>query len=115
MDDGLVDRLIFFRDKEASFIGTIVPLLVPQDVNAGELVYRLGEHSNSMFFIKRGAVAFVLTYLERVYQILGPGSHFGDISILLEGGDRRDTTVVTHESCVLFSLTKKVIMGIIRS
>ena len=47
MDDGLVDRLMFFRDKEASFIGTIIPLLVPQDVEPGELIYKIGDHSNS--------------------------------------------------------------------
>ena len=66
-----------------------------------------------MFFIKRGSISYVLTYLERIYQELNAGSHFGEVSILLS--DRRDNTVVTCEYCVLFSLTKRAIDGIIRT
>ena len=80
MDDGLVEKIYFLKDKEASFIGTIVPILVPQDVHAGELIYKVGDHSNSskfiliiilyalVFFIKKGTVSYVLTFIERIYQ-----------------------------------------------
>ena len=51
MDDGLVEKIYFLKDKEASFIGTIVPILVPQDVHAGELIYKVGDHSNSSIYI----------------------------------------------------------------
>lgn len=62
MDDGLVDKLLFFRDKEASFIGTIIPLLVPQDVAPGELIYKIGDHSNS----SKAVMMLSVLYKERL-------------------------------------------------
>lgn len=69
----------------------------------GDVVCRQGEPGNSMFVIVRGRVSISVDHgggSRRLLNHLGPGDHFGEMSLLV-GGKRSATATSTADSEVL--------------
>lgn len=72
INKGLIDKNKFFVDKHIKFITTVLDFLKPLRVKAKEIIYRKGEFTEEIFFIKTGEVVLYETVLDSdiVYENL---------------------------------------------
>jgi CRP/FNR family transcriptional regulator, cyclic AMP receptor protein len=98
-----IQRLV--REVEAA--GTDSPLsewLLPQmslrRVDAGQVLFRLGDLAHEMFYIHTG-----LVHIEELGLDLGPGTLFGEIGIFAPES-RRTQSAVCREDTELYTMTR---------
>ena len=77
----------FFKNKPVEFIGLIAPKLKFYKLEAEEVIYRINDVANEMFFVVKGEVrlSVQLTSGEIApYKIRVTGKHFGEIDMILD-------------------------------
>src|SRR5262245_39542709 len=85
----------------------ILAVCRPLHVRRGEVVCRQGERGETMFLIVRGRVSIDVEYGPGSHQpinSLGPGDHFGEMSLLLDSP--RSANVTTVMGTELLELTR---------
>ena len=85
-------------------------LHVPQ---AGEVIFRKNDYTNSFYVIVQGSVAIELGDDEKYRLTLGEGEFFGEISLL--SGRRRSGTVYAGTGCVLLESPRREINKLLSS
>ncbi|KAK9806501.1 hypothetical protein WJX73_004260 [Symbiochloris irregularis] len=105
----VINSVPFFDDAEEGFIASLVTLLRPQVCLKDEYLFREGEVSREMFFLKSGAVQVEMR--GTAVTILKRGSYFGEIG-LLRGARRSACVKAISDTCDLFMLSKKAFDGL---
>ena len=50
MYDGVIENIQFFKDKDATFIALVIPMLQALKINPHEFIYRQGDHPNASIY-----------------------------------------------------------------
>ena len=100
----IVQKVIFFQDKDPGFIAFVLPNLRNLAFKCGEVIFQQGEHADEVYFLLEGRVGYktaqgavLLTYVQ--------GSYFGEVDIL-ENVSRAFTAQVSSKVAELLVLTK---------
>jgi hypothetical protein len=106
MNRSLIDKNKFFAGKQVKFITTVIDFLKPFKVKAKDIIYKKGEFTEEMFFIKTGEVVLYdeCQSSEVVFETLNEGDYFGDIEIFLS--EIRYVSSKAIKSCELFTLSR---------
>lgn len=76
-------KIWFLHDQAWTFIAFICPMLKPICVQEHEYVYKDGDEVNCIYFLKEGAVSFVLPRHHNIKYCDYPvGAHFGVLDII---------------------------------
>ena len=96
----MVARVPFFSGLDADHIADITNLLKLYAVDAGDVVIRIGEIGDRMYFIVSGLLAADFGAAEPA--LLSDGDFFGEIAVLRDS--RRTATVTARSRCQLLVL-----------
>jgi CPA1 family monovalent cation:H+ antiporter len=104
--EDLLARVPFFQDLSKEDFQSVVGLLVPRTVLAGDTVIRQGERGTSLFLVARGVVAVIVAFPgkspKRVAS-LHAGEFFGEMALLTQAP--RSATVQAVTGCQLYELS----------
>jgi len=85
--------------------------LVQQDFANGEIICRIGEKANSMYFIESGRVEILGQDNEPLNEI-GEGQYFGEYAVLT--GEKRLSTVRSKGGTVVYCMESKAVLEGVR-
>ena len=107
MNKALIDKNKFFRGKQLKFVTSVIDYLKPLKVKPREIIFRKGEFTEEMFFIKVGEVLLYELHLEIdiIYETLTEGDYFGDVEIFLS--DVRETSAKASKISELYTLSRE--------
>ena len=107
MNRTFIDRNKFFEDKSLKFITSVLDFIKPLRVKAREVIYRKGEFTEEMFFLKTGEVGLFEIHLEIEipFEYLYEGDYFGDIEVFLS--EVRESTAKAITFCELYTLSRE--------
>ncbi|VDD80098.1 unnamed protein product [Mesocestoides corti] len=105
----MLKRVDLFQDTEEGFLVDLVLRLRPALFCPGDFICRKGEVGREMFLVSQGKLNVLAENENTVLATLGPGSYFGEISILNMGsvGNRRTASVRSLGYSDLFCLSKE--------
>lgn len=92
-----------FADFDQPDLESIAKSFVRRTVKAGEVLAKEGEKSDEFFLIESGTVKVSKKAEKTEVLELGPGAHFGEIGILLEGPRTANVTAATD--CAIHGLS----------
>ncbi len=95
----LIAKLPLFADLDAAVIASIARLLQPRAMPKDSIIVRKGEPGHAMYFVISGQAE---VHVEPQKVRLGPGTYFGEISLLMDVP--RSATVVAATDCELLEL-----------
>jgi CRP-like cAMP-binding protein len=102
----LIEKVPLFKDRSKMFISQVVMSLQPRVTLPGSHIVNKGEIGREMYFISNGSVEIISEDVPpKVFVTLGPGTFFGEISIVFD--QRRNATVRAATFCDLYVLTKE--------
>jgi hypothetical protein len=107
MNKSLIDKNKFFDGKQIKFITTVIDYLKPLKVKSKEIIYRKGEFTEEMFFIKTGEVVLydILNEVEIVFEMMAEGDYFGDVEVFLS--ETRESSAKATKPSELFTLSRE--------
>ncbi|KRX06126.1 Cyclic nucleotide-binding protein [Pseudocohnilembus persalinus] len=73
------DKIPFLEDKNELFIANFLTFLTPASFKAGEYVYKKGEHANTIYFLIKGRVNYIVGNQGLCFKTLPQKSYFGEI------------------------------------
>jgi CRP-like cAMP-binding protein/multidrug resistance efflux pump len=79
---------------------SLLPFMRPRRFKAGDVVFRLGDVSNEMFYIREGVIHF-----PELDTTVGKGDTFGEISLFSPEGTRT-ATAICKTDCELFQISE---------
>ncbi|KAL5971809.1 Cyclic nucleotide-gated cation channel alpha-3 [Taenia solium] len=109
----MLKRVDMFQDTEEGFLLDLVLRLRPALFSPGDFICRkahfVGEIGREMFLVSQGKLDVLAADEGTILATLGPGSYFGEISILNMGnvGNRRTASVRSIGYSDLFCLSKE--------
>lgn len=106
MHNGIVTKIRFFDDKDNHFIGSVVPMLIPLKVHKYELIFRKGNHPNTIFFITCGRASFFIENKNVSFKDMIDGAYFGEIDIIFRR--LRKFTVIASTESEFLTLSKQI-------
>ena len=77
----IFEKIRFFRNKDPQFLWAIFPLLKTLKIRANQLVYRIGDYSDEIFFILKGSIKLI-DENGIYFKSYSEGTYFGDLEIL---------------------------------
>jgi serine phosphatase RsbU (regulator of sigma subunit) len=98
----LLNTRMFSRATEA-VLDSLMDVLQRVEVRAGETVFEKGDAGSSMYIVKDGKVR--VHDGDIIFNILGPGSVFGEMAVLDE--NLRSASITAEEDSVLLRLDKQ--------
>eukprot|EP00736_Rhodelphis_marinus_P006794 Rmarinus@m.16225 len=115
LNRSLIQKIPFFDGADPSFVTAIVTKLHPMRVTPGEYIVREGDVADCMFLVNEGMVDIVIGLDDCLIRQLGPGSYFGESSLLFnEGTPRRTCSAKASTYCELYSLTRTDLLEALR-
>ena len=103
-------RVQLFADLDDNVLTDLVVSFKLQTFSPGDFVCQKGDIGRDMYVVKRGSVEVVSDDGSKIFVTLGPGSVFGEISLLSipgsKTGNRRTANVRSKGYADLFSLSK---------
>ncbi|KAH9279171.1 Cyclic nucleotide-gated olfactory channel [Echinococcus granulosus] len=111
----MLKRVDMFQDTEEGFLLDLVLRLRPALFSPGDFICRKGEIGREMFFVSQGKLDVLAADEATILATLGPGSYFGEISILNMGnvGNRRTASVRSIGYSDLFCLSKEDLWNVL--
>ncbi|KAG5328367.1 HCN2 protein, partial [Acromyrmex charruanus] len=100
----LVENVTFFNNLPLALITRIVDLLKSEIFLPNDIIVRVNEPGNCMYFIASGTVA-IYTITGKEVCHLEDGAHFGEIALVMLN-ERRVASVVAVEICELYRLDR---------
>ena len=102
----LIEKVPIFKDRSKMFISQVVMSLIPRVTLPGSIICRKGDIGREMYFISNGSVQVISEDVPpKVFVTLGPGTFFGEISVVI-ANQKRNATVRAATFCDLYVLTK---------
>lgn len=87
----------------------------PREAAPGEVIVRQNDYTDSVYLVRGGAVEISMVpegrSEERVLGRLGPGSFFGEMSLI--SGRRRNATATAAEPCQLLEVPRKAMLKLL--
>ncbi|KAB0795056.1 hypothetical protein PPYR_11895 [Photinus pyralis] len=102
---GFIEKVEYFRNLPTNLLLSLVKCMKSEIFISGDQIVKAGTPGNGMYFISSGTAAVFSPDDVEVCH-LTDGSHFGEISLLIEEG-KRVVTVVAIECCELYFLSRK--------
>lgn len=111
MNRTLIDKNKFFEKKQIKFIATVLDFLKPLKVKNKEIVYRKGEFTEDIYFIKTGEIELCdkTDDIEIILETYAEGDYFGDVEVFLS--DFREYSARANKSGELFTLSKEALFS----
>jgi glucose-6-phosphate 1-dehydrogenase len=100
---GVIEQVPLFQACDAVFQHNVAMALKPEVYAPGDFIIRKGDVGREMYFLVKGEVD-VLDGDGAVISALGPGTFFGETSLLLS--EPRNASIRAREYCDLFVLDK---------
>ncbi|KAG5308122.1 HCN2 protein, partial [Acromyrmex insinuator] len=100
----LVENVTFFNNLPLALITRIVDLLKSEIFLPNDIIVRVNEPGNCMYFIASGTVA-IYTITGKEVCHLEDGAYFGEIALMMPN-ERRVASVVAVEICELYRLDR---------
>jgi len=104
MHKKVVDQVIFFQDKNPTFLSFIIPKLKSETLRIGEFLYRQGDYADEMYYLTVGRV-HLKTDDAIVFKTYIQGSYFGEIELLTDS-ERECTVQICSPQAEFLSLSK---------
>ncbi|HXB63573.1 MAG TPA: Crp/Fnr family transcriptional regulator [Solirubrobacteraceae bacterium] len=101
----LLARVPMFSTLEAADLEHIAQLAVPRGYEAGQVVFREGDHSDTCYVVRGGHARAVREHGDGrtiTLATFGPGDFFGELALFED--ERRSATVEVLESTALLAL-----------
>jgi hypothetical protein len=104
MNKKFIKKNRFFKDKPIEFITVILRYLRPLRAKPKEVIFKKGDYSDEIFFVKNGE----LTYFETInskdipYEEISDEDYFGDIELFFS--DLRELSIKAIKNCEILSL-----------
>ena len=108
---GVIEQVPLFQACDAVFQHNISMALRPDVYLPGDFIIRKGDVGSEMFFLVKGEVE-VLDGAGAIIATLGPGSFFGETSLLTSVP--RTASIRTREYCEVFVLAKDEFNRVLR-
>jgi len=106
-DETTLHQVLVFRDLKNEEIEEIESISEEKEFAKNEVVCKEGDPGDCLYVIKKGQVRIVKSTpmaTERVLSRLGPGSFFGEMSII--DGLARSASAVADEPSILYCISK---------
>jgi len=98
LKEELITKSNLFNFGTPNFVFTMAKFMHPKVSMAGDLVVRLGEYANEMFFIKKGEVEILSSDNETQLAILREGAYFGEVGLMIT--QKRSVSVRALTLCI---------------
>eukprot|EP00347_Sterkiella_histriomuscorum_P001048 403373535 len=119
----IIQKINFFKEKDPDFLWAILPALRPIKLMPTDVLYTQGDHSDEIYFIKKGRIKLYIDVNENNPDAQEPlniafiayveGSYFGDSDIFFQDENKgRDSTAVADTECHLLVLSRKDLMAL---
>ncbi|TMB66858.1 MAG: cyclic nucleotide-binding domain-containing protein [Deltaproteobacteria bacterium] len=79
-----LDTVVLFQDLDAQTLSTLMPLLIPKKIKAGEMIFRELDDSDALYVVEQGQVVVskhVSGEVEIVLTRFYPGDFFGEMGL----------------------------------
>src|SRR2546427_13028603 len=79
-----LDTVVLFQDLDAQTLSTLLPLLIPKKIKAGEMIFRELDDSDALYIVEQGQVVVskhVSGEMEIVLTRFYPGDFFGEMGL----------------------------------
>jgi CRP-like cAMP-binding protein len=100
----LVENVTFFDNLPFALLARIVGLLKSEIFLTNDVIVRVNQPGDCMYFIASGTVAIYTATGKEVCH-LEDGAHFGEIALVMPA-ERRVASVIAIETCELYRLTR---------
>ncbi|MGC4118988.1 MAG: cyclic nucleotide-binding domain-containing protein [Myxococcales bacterium] len=107
----MLQKTPLFADFEKADLESLAKSFEHRSVKAGTVLAREGEQSDRFFLIESGTVKVSKEAKHAEVVELGPGAHFGELGILLEGP--RTATVSAASDCSVYSLSVEALDAVL--
>ena len=99
-----IENNSFFIDQPLEFITAVLKFLRPLHLKAKEVVYKQGDYSDEMFFVKSGELTYFDKYknVDIPFYEISEGEYFGDIELFFS--DYRKFSIKALNSCDILTL-----------
>ncbi|CAG9312247.1 unnamed protein product [Blepharisma stoltei] len=111
MYNGIVNKIEFLKEKDQSFIVSIMPLMKPMQAFDGQFLYQEATYADEMYFIISGRINLVLPKNEIVYKSFLKGSYIGEIEIIIPMSRICDT--MAFGLCDLLTVSQKDLLSLL--
>jgi hypothetical protein len=108
---GAVNKLVFFRKKDPTFVVQIVPHLTPHLMQDNQVIYEEGNYADEMYFILVGRVVLAFSLKNYVYKSYLKNSYFGEIEIIEKIA--RIDKALTFGECEMLALSRTVLLQVL--
>ena len=99
-----IQQNLFFSDRPVEFVTAVLRFLRPLRSKPKEVVYKKGDYSDEIFFIKSGDLTYFDKYksIDIMFEDISEGEYFGDIEIFFS--DLREFSIKCLKSSEMLSL-----------
>jgi voltage-gated potassium channel len=108
----IIQKVPFFRSANENLIRDIALQMHPVIFTPGDMVFRVDEDGNAMYFISRGRLEVIDRDGVTIVATLGEGEFFGEMALLLH--QARTATVRAVGYCDLYRLDREAFDAIMR-
>ena len=95
-------KVDFFKNAEDLFVREAIQMLKPLIYLPEDYIIRQGEYGDCMYFLSSGEIEVLVN--DKQVAKLGPGSTFGETSLLI--GEKRSASIHTLTHCEVYRLSK---------
>ena len=102
LNKDVIRKVPFLKSASESFISVLVRLLKSEVCAPSEWVIKYGDIGKEMYFINSGIVSVISADGSRIFNVLGPGSFFGEYALLYS--QTRTASIRAETYCSFFVL-----------
>ena len=114
--ENMLKSIPLFAHLSEAAIGRLGQALLPEQLDAGDVLFHQGDHGTDMFIVTEGAVKVVLADehgRELLLNECGPGEVIGELALLSQ--EPRAATIIATRPTRLLKLTRDVFLQFLES